>query len=144
MNLTGRWKGEYTYGNNYPISVAGKSEPFEFEIEDNNGTISGICIDNVVKAVHGNKAIIEGTFKNDFITFVKRYKYHLSIDENGDQILEENVSTDGVQYVGHLKKKWLSGTQYFIGEWQIVVEYINPSGLQFTNTCDGTWSMRKA
>ena len=141
MNLSGRWKGKYTYGSNYPATVVGTSEPFEFEIHDNNGVIRGTCVDNVVKAVVGNSSIIEGTFSDGLLIFVKKYKFHLGFDEDGKLALLDDVPPSDINYVGHFKKRFLSGKIYFTGEWQINFEWTDAAGNTFVSLGEGTWEM---
>src|SRR5438105_2699930 len=100
MNLTGHWKGEYVYGSGYPYSLFGKSESFEFTLVDSEGSISGNCIDNVVKAVEGNESYINGIFSGKTLKFKKKYKFHTGIDENGNQVINHQVKSNGVDYTG--------------------------------------------
>ena len=143
MNLTGHWKGNYTYGNGYPKSVMGKSEPFEFDLHDIEGKITGTCIDNVVKSTEGNQSTIEGSFSGDFISFLKRYKHLLAIEEDGNLVQIDNIESDGVHYVGHMKKRFFSGKIYFLGEWQINCVSKDELGNLIKYACEGTWTMSK-
>ena len=143
MNLTGHWKGNYTYGNGYPKSLVGKSEPFEFELIDNEGNITGTCIDEIVKAKAGNQSKIVGSFSGNFISFLKTYKYHFAIEEQDNLVPQENMVSDGVNYVGSLKKRFLSKKLYFIGEWQIDCVYKNVFGILHQYSLGGIWTMRK-
>ena len=69
MNITGKWKGTYTYGEGYSASHIGKSEPFELELVDEAGKITGTCIDKLVNFIKGNEAHILGSFLQNEITF---------------------------------------------------------------------------
>ena len=143
MNLTGRWKGKYTYGAGYPQNFIGKSEPFEFDIQDIEGKITGVCVDEIVKAIEGNESTIEGTFKDNFISFIKRYKYQLLIDESNNYVSEENIITDGVHYVGHVHKRFFSRKVYFTGEWQITADFKDDHDKIVTFSVEGTWTMSR-
>ena len=138
MNITGRWIGKYTFGKGYYDSMIGKSDPFEFEIVDNAGSISGSCIDNVVKAVNGNESYIIGTFKNNKIAFKKRYKIHTAVDEFGNQVIMHRISTDGIDYSGKLKKKFFSRRIYFSGSWSITTWIEDDPE---THVYKGTWQI---
>jgi len=143
INLTGHWKGWYKYGQGYSPSIRGKSEPFEFKIKDEGGLFSGNCIDEIVKAKEGNESFIHGTYKEGNISFKKRYKYHLSINESNQLILEEGVEFSGVDYTGRLYKKIFSTKPSFIGNWKIVIEFKNENDEATTHMCEGTWKMKK-
>lgn len=143
MNLTGHWKGKYVYGKGYPKDMVGGSAPFEFKIQDIDGNITGICFDEIVQAVEGNESTIEGSFKGNFIQFVKKYKHHLAVGDEGNYIMEDSIQTEGVHYVGHFHKKFFSRKVYFVGEWQIVSEYTDESGKTYTDVVEGTWTMSK-
>jgi hypothetical protein len=115
MDLTGRWKGKYKYGEGYPSSVVGTSGWFEIDLIDNEGIISGSCIDELVSSIEGNESTIDGTFSNNFMSFIKKYKYYTFIDDLGKQVLMEDIKVDGIHYTGRLFRKFFSGKKYFKG-----------------------------
>jgi len=143
MNLTGHWKGDYFFGSGYPDSLLGKSEPFDFFIVDNEGSISGSCIDNVVRKVSNNESYIIGTFSEKLLKFKKRYKVHTGIDENGNHILDHDVKTDGVDYIGTLKRKMFSKSYYFVGEWSITSRIADDTDGPQYFICRGKWKMKR-
>lgn len=144
MNLTGHWKGYYSYGKSYPEEYAKQKDAFEFDIKEDNGSFTGSCIDPVVKELPGNESYINGFFKDGIIHFKKRYRYHLNID--GELMNEsEGVRSDGVDYSGKIYRQFIFfGKKYFAGEWSITSEYINEYGEKGTYTCGGKWKMSKA
>jgi len=143
MNLTGHWTGKYTYGREYQHQY-GKSEPFEFEIVDNSGHISGSCIDSLVRAKADNESYILGNFSGKEITFKKRYKYHFYIDETGNLVLDDAFTSDGIDYVGKLKKRFFSRKHFFSGKWSITTKFKDESGVDQLYISTGTWKMVKS
>lgn len=143
MNLTGRWQGHYTYGNLYPPKIAGKSEPFIFELSDGDGNISGSCTDPLVEAKEGNESYILGTFKDKILQFKKRYKYHFTIDEEGNRTLIDKPNSNGIDYTGTLRRKFFSRRIYFTGRWTITSYYKFPGGETKDYVFGGTWKMFK-
>lgn len=143
MNLTGHWKGKYTYGSGYPPNIKGKSEPFEFEIKDEGGLFDGTCIDEVVKEIKGNESFIYGVFKEGEIKFKKTYKYHLVFNESNNLIIEDHIQSDGVDYTGRLYKKIFSTKRYFKGKWSITSQYADEDNRIQTYISGGTWKMSK-
>lgn len=142
MNLTGHWKGTYTYGRGYPENLIGESEPFEFVINEVNGLFTGTCIDNVVKEKQGNESFIEGDFKAKKIRFKKKYKYHLALDESNSLVQQDDIKSDGVDYAGRLYRKFFFGKRYFSGQWRIITTYKENNRIR-TYTCGGRWRMNK-
>jgi hypothetical protein len=143
MNLTGRWKGKYTYGEGYPASVVGTSEWFEIELTDNEGLISGSCIDELVSSIEGKESTIDGTYSNNFISFVKKYKYYTFIDDLDRQVLREDIKVDGIHYTGRLFKKFFTGKKYFKGEWVHSATLIDDNNDKHPLVSNGTWEMQE-
>lgn len=146
MNLTGSWTGKYSYGKGYPRYLIGKSEVFEFDIKDKAGIFTGTCIDQIVKTIPGNESKIEGVFKDNFISFIKRYKYNSFIeDPETENFPIADIKFDGVHYTGHLFKKLFSRKVYFKGEWTITSEYRDRETNELiVYTIEGSWTMQKA
>lgn len=143
MNLTGHWKGKYIYGQGYPDYMIGMEESFYLFITDENGSIAGMCIDKITQSMNDNEAHISGVFFDNTIKFTKTYKIHGSIDEDETPYVDEGVETNGVDYVGRLKRKLFSRTYYFEGEWSINHSYKRTSGSIKSYKCLGYWSMDK-
>jgi hypothetical protein len=144
MDLTGKWEGKYTYGKGYPLHLQGKSDVFELEIEDHDGIFTGRCFDPVVKSKAGNESTVEGTFHENYISFIKRYKYYSFIDVPGEEASPYDVKIDGIHYTGRLLKAFFSGKKYFRGEWVITSEYKNRiTNEVIVDSVEGTWTMKK-
>ena len=145
MNLNGLWKGKYTYGSGYSLEMIGKSELFELNIIDNDGIFTGSCIDEIVKSIPGNNSEIEGVFKDNYISFFKKYRYYSIIDNSDGKISIDDIKFDGIHYTGNLLKRFFSGKEYFKGEWTITSEYRNKETNEvIVSTIEGTWRMEKA
>ena len=143
MNLTGKWKGTYTLGRGYPAEVVGKTDPFDIEIIDNDGNLTGICIDYITKDIPNNESTIEGVFKENYISFIKKYRYYSVFDDSGkEETANDDIKVDGIHYTGRLYKGFFSRRVYIKGEWTITSEIKN-DGKMFWNTVEGTWSMER-
>ena len=143
MNLTGRWEGIYTYGKGYSARLIGKSEPFQFEITDKNGDISGTCVDNVVNAKDGNEAHIQGVFNGSKLFFKKKYKYHLGFDKSGSLVIIDNLKHNGIDYTGKLRRGIFSRKVSFRGEWSLVHKFMRENNPPRIFIVKGTWRMTK-
>jgi hypothetical protein len=144
MNLTGHWKGKFTYGKGYPLSLVGKSKRFEFDMIDNEGIITGTCIDEIVTSIPGNESNFEGIFNNNYISFVKRYKYNSILDNSNGKISVHDVNFDGIQYTGRLFKRIFSKKVYFRGEWTITSAFRDKTNNKISFfTIKGAWTMER-
>lgn len=142
MDLTGKWIGEYTYEKGYEPEIIGQSKPFEINISDKEGNLSGDCIDDIVKAKSGNESYSNGFFKDKKIGFKKRYRY--LVDYDGNEIeLKEGFKYDGVDYIGRLRKKLFSRKYYFKGTWSITTDYVDENNKKGTFIVMGKWKMKR-
>ncbi len=136
--MTGKWRGEHTYGTGYPETMLGTSLPFQLEMTEQNGTIKGTATDDEEgKRVFTEPAIIKGSIEKDFIRFTKKYPYFCEIDEQGNARRVEDKPPLEIQYSGHFK----DGT--FSGEWKISIEYISEKEGSMPMEYAGTWSMQR-
>ena len=143
MNLTGLWQGKYKYGRGYSNGIIGKVEPFQIYITDKDGIISGICLDEIVKAIEGNESSIEGYFNDNSISFLKKYRYHKFFDEEKSVVPVDRIYSDGIHYRGKLKKRIFSKQLYFTGDWTITSEFTDENNQRHEYTCAGTWTMER-
>lgn len=143
MNLTGRWSGKYKYGDGYPKEVSGTTENFVIDIIDLNGNITGSCLDPVVTDIENNDAVIEGSFKDRVISFIKRYKYQSLFNDDGTTFFDPAVPSCDIHYTGRLYKRIFSRTPYFSGEWLINSAWTDENGNEMLSCGEGTWTMKK-
>ncbi len=143
MNLSGNWKGEYKYGKDYPEQFRGKSVPFEFELIDNDGAITGTCIDDIVEEIEGNECHLTGTFNQGHISFKKRYKYAMALNEDGTLLPDDKIESDGVDYTGRHCNNFLTREKYFKGTWSITGVFLDEDNLSYPFKCTGRWKMSR-
>jgi len=62
MNLKGRWKGEYTYGEGYPAGHVGRSVPFELELIPNGAEFEGFFTDEESKELFTEPGVLRVFF----------------------------------------------------------------------------------
>ena len=110
-SITGKWIGEYIYGDSYVEELKGKSVKFLLELLSEGELISGTCIDEETKELYPKPARIEGTFENGSILFYKTYPSDLEMVENKLRALEYNSAS--IQYMGVLKKKFFFENSLF-------------------------------
>jgi hypothetical protein len=85
---------------------------------------TGTCMDDVVRKTPGNESIIDGFFKDGYISFLKTYKYHTAVGVSHMDDPFERVQSEDVQYAGELHRTFFTRTLYFKGEWSITTAYV--------------------
>jgi hypothetical protein len=134
--LSGKWTGTYTYGDEYDESVRGKSVDFELNISIVNGVIKGECFDAEASGHFEKPAIIEGTMVNNTINFVKRYPYYWQHEKGGQRFLPKLPSQE-INYSGRFEN------DRFEGEWEIITTLIDAQGELISYKGVGRWFMKK-
>ena len=109
-----------------------------------NGMIKGECIDDFVRTYFTSPAIIEGSFENGAVTFIKRYPSLLTIDENGKVAVFSDKPSHEVLYTGHVYKKLFLRKIYFKGKWDISGFFLDENKNPRYYTFGGTWEMEKS
>lgn len=141
MNLSGKWEGEYTFGEAFPESFRGKKVPFVLEIVDQEGDLSGNCLDEETQKVFGQPATIEGFAEDSMISFVKRFPCFFAIGDDGSILIDKERESHEVMYHG----EWQEEQKTYSGQWEIVAAVEEgPFGRTMELVLSGDWYMRKA
>jgi hypothetical protein len=136
-NFSGKWVGQYIYGENYPDGVKDMAVEFTIEMVANAGIVKGTCIDEQSKHLFEKPATIEGTIRNNVITFVKRYPHYWDIDENKRITQTPELPSQEIHYTG----KFENNT--FLGEWERMVMCANDKGDVYESISSGKWIMKR-
>jgi hypothetical protein len=134
--FTGKWLGQYTYGDGYAERLKGKSSGFILLMEvAGNGRVTGRCFDDGASAQ--NEAVIEGTIMKGNIEFIKKYRHYWNTDGDGN-IMENKVrESHEVIYTGKFQN------QVFSGEWKIFTSFIRTDGSIRERVIGGYWIMHR-
>jgi hypothetical protein len=138
-SLTGKWKGEFILGTEYDDDM-GETTFFELEINDDSGTITGICIEEDSKKLFLEPITINGFWNDDLISFVKQYPCLFYKDEAGNIILDKSKKHPPISYSGQFDKL----LNRFEGEFELVMDSIRLTGGYLEWELTGTWMMRRA
>lgn len=138
-DLTGRWTGEYIYGDVYKTPIKGTRVAFEIELTATGGTLKGSCVDDEFKTHFKDPATIEGTVKENTIHFIKRYPCLFSIDEDGRIILFPKLPSHEIHYSGFFENG------RFSGNWKVTNPYADADEEEstFDYGREGFWEMQK-
>ena len=138
--LTGKWVGQYTYGEGYE-SVTQESCPFEMDIIHDGFTLKGTCFEEKYKDILKSPATIEGSFEKSHISFIKKYPSQLAIDGSGETMVDDSKTGVPIHYTGSLTKKLFSRRYIFAGQWSMNEKLDFGGGVSKYITLSGTWSM---
>jgi hypothetical protein len=134
--LAGKWQGQYTLGEGYSESQKGQSWGFTILMQiEGNGRVTGKCFDGEVSAE--NEAVIEGSIMNGNIDFIKKYRHHWEINDEGGVTENEGRESHEVIYTGRYQNN------VFSGEWKIVTPIVYADGNIREQVLRGYWVMHK-
>lgn len=136
-NISGKWNGVYTYGDSYPVEMRGRQVGFVLECKQLKDVIVGTCVDDESKEFIDQPANITGVFEDGYISFIKKYPYHWSVDEKRKVRIDKSREAIEVQYVGYLNGHTVKGT------WNMSVAYVDRLGAITHVEFEGTWMMKK-
>ena len=135
--LSGKWMGAYTYGNEYDEPLRGKKVTFEMELTVVNGFIKGVCTDAESTSHFEQPATIEGLMADDqTVKFVKRYPHYWQHEMSGPRFLPKLPSQE-INYSGGFVNDG------FEGEWEVVTVVIDAYGELVTYKGVGSWVMKR-
>ena len=154
-SLTGRWKGEFTLGPEYGSEV-GKSFNFILDIQDENGTFSGTCIDDETDGKFSEPIIVTGFWNNEVISFIKQYPFLYYTNDDGEIIIDREQKHPEITYTG----EYDNALNKFSGDFELTIGYIplpkenyapfdptNPRPFREEDYLEtlmtGTWSMQR-
>ncbi len=112
MDITGKWKGFYEYGEGYNLPYFGQRVTIYVTIQGHNDKFYGTVEEEPSNFSVPLKATIEGFTEDDLVSFVKRYPKRPIITEEGkiDVEIEEGITE--IEHVGivDVKHKVLYGS----------------------------------
>jgi hypothetical protein len=142
--IEGKWEGYYNYGAAYGLQTHDTIVSFTVEISiDEHGIIKGTCTDDIIKELSIAPAIIEGTYENETLFFIKKYPCLILVDENNKLTTVPDKPSSEIQYKGNLTRKLFSKTYMFKGEWDISGSLLDENGNAQYYSYDGTWTLKK-
>jgi hypothetical protein len=140
--ITGRWFGEYRYGNQYSEEQRSKPVKFYIDLFIEDDLIKGTCVDDETHHIFHKPSMIEGSFLNPKIVFYKRYPSSEGL-VSGSKLIADQFNASLVQYSGVLKRKFFWSRPHFEGVWEIHGSYLDEQGIAQYYSCDGTWKMKR-
>ena len=138
--ISGKWSGEFVYGNEYEDEKRGKRVKFFMTLFYDYNIVHGISMDDEAKEIFREPAKIEGSFENDVLIFYLTYSKESVI---GVKRNAADYGTGSIQYIGHLRRKLFTREYYFKGIWEINESHLDSNGEIYHSFGSGTWKMRK-
>ena len=137
QDFSGKWAGEYVYGEEYGEPISGKRIPFEINMTCTDGHVKGNCVDDDSKHFLPEPATIEGFIKQNSISFIKKYPCLWQIDDQGKPRFFPKLPSQEIHYAG------LYSDGKFEGGWEVVMTLSKENGDAFEYTGTGSWHMYK-
>ena len=137
-SLTGKWKGEYTLGPEYETDE-GKSFEFILELQDDNGTFIGQCIEDGISEQLSESITISGFWNNEIISFTKHYPFLYYNDDNAELVIDKTKAHPEIIYTG----EYDTLSNIFSGDFVMVVESMPQGDGWLESKLTGLWSMKK-
>jgi len=136
---SGKWLGQYTYGEGYDEDQKGKCVPFTLVMEvDGKGTMKGNIVDDGFADQIDARAEINGSIQGSFIEFMKVYRHAWKLAEDGSVLEDPRQPSQEIRYVGQYRNT------VFTGQWAILVAVVQPDGSIVRGTQGkGYWIMHK-
>lgn len=136
-DITGQWTGTVVYGQGYG-QFKGKELFFEFDLIQHVYEIAGSGIDTGGSGISPDSADILGTFKDNKINFIKRYKSS-HFYQDGEIKIDRAKLGPKIKYTGIYNEQ--DGT--FSGEWVIRLTVFILWFIPIPIKNAGTWTMKR-
>lgn len=139
VELTGRWKGLFTLGQEYG-EAEGQATSFILFLEENEkGQFKGKSVDYDGYAENYNPASITGYMQGNTISFIKQYPFAYDVDEEGQTVYYQDKKHPEIHYEGRYDLK----IGKFSGNWEMVTFIIPMGENDLEQLLRGKWEMRK-
>ena len=138
MTISVKWTGEYKYGGEYP-EIEGTTVAFEIQMTEQDGIISGTCIDEDTKEIFKDPIKIKGFIDGNVISFIKTYPYYYFLDKDGKIVIDNSMPPHSVSYSGSLNDRKDSCA----GDWEITADSQTFGEFIIDDIMTGTWKMEK-
>lgn len=139
INLSGTWKGHFTYGPEYGEELFNQKVYFLLHLKSHGKEFEGTSVDIEGVGANYETAVIRGFIEDDLISFVKQYPKNYSIDPDGTTHNDLSKPSPEIQYTGHFHPR----KKTFSGDWEMVIESFEHGDGWFEETCSGQWEMSK-
>jgi hypothetical protein len=139
IKVSGIWYGELTYGEEYGPDLQDKKMNFRLVLEENDGDITGECVDIGGTGVIPEPASVNGFVEEDVISFVKQYPSFYIINQKGEVQMIPDKEPPEINYMGYYNIE----NDTFEGDWHVVFE-IKQLTFGFAEyALSGTWNMKR-
>jgi hypothetical protein len=139
IQFSGKWEGHYAYGPQYPVERQKERIGFFADLTVEEGILKGFCEEYVTKVHMKKPAMLDGFIEENAISFVKKYPFYYSVDENKEISVDFTRPSHSVRYSGLYDP--VSGL--LSGEWEIEAARDGDACGEPAYLVTGTWQMRK-
>ncbi|MEQ6124741.1 hypothetical protein AAON49_11100 [Pseudotenacibaculum sp. MALMAid0570] len=138
MNIQGKWKGYYEYGDGYALPYFGSKVEIEVIISlDKEGRLNGSVNEIQSPFSVPMKAEITGFIDQDLISFIKKYDAYPFINENNECEINSDRKLE-IPHNGYIDIK----NNAIYGTWSIEDPY-EQDGHQYIDFLSGIWLLKR-
>jgi hypothetical protein len=139
MNISGKWKGYYEFGEGYMLPYFGEKVEFEAQFyQDSQGRIKGIITELPSKFSIQYQSTLEGFIEDGVISFIKRYPNTPEINDEFEKTTHRSGNLE-VNYGGIIDED----NDALYGVWSIQEEFINHLGHNDVSFSAGIWLLKR-
>lgn len=109
------WKGIYHF-EKAPENFLSKEIRFEMQVDEKDGSFSGIFIDEEYAALTEHQAKVSGFFDENYVSFVVVYPFQRLYKEDGTPVLLTDNIDQEITWYGEFEE---SPTK-FLGSWELI------------------------
>jgi hypothetical protein len=140
VDLNGQWFGFYKYGPEYGPKVEGEKIIFSIIIEQQDDrSFTGKCVEINGIGASSEIARLQGYIDDTFISFVKHYKKHPTLDSAGNPVELDSVSSTRLMYSGTIDLE----TDTITGKWEIWLDDVDAPEGDPSEVTTGTWEISR-
>ena len=138
MNIIGKWKGYYEYGEGYFLPQFGERVKFTITFNGTNDDFTGFIEEEESKNSVPLKSTINGFCKENLISFIKKYpQLHRFKEEGSIETIIENKESE-IEYEGFIDKN----NKAIYGSW-FISEMIKDQYGTFESVSRGIWLIKQ-
>ena len=139
IKLTGVWYGEHTIEDEHRPELQGKKLKFRLTLEENDGDISGECIDIEGTGVVDVPASVSGFIDEDVISLVKLYPAFYYLNARGEIEKIEDREPPEINYSGSYNAE----IDMVEGDWHVIFEVRQLTFGFAEHAISGSWFMKR-
>jgi len=139
IRIAGEWYGEQTYEDDHRPELKDKKMSFRLSLSENDGDISGECVDTEGTGFVSETASITGFIDADVISFVKQYPGFYFINYQAEVEKDEGKEPAEINFSGTYNAE----NDSFEGDWHVIYQVKQLTFGFAEQLVSGSWFMKR-